>query len=103
MERKTERGRNRGGEREKERERQTKKGRETDGERGRERNRERGRERERKIEKVWSDLEMSLFFKENHFLPLKTSFYVSAAENSYAGERSYKTGLPLSHKLEELS
>jgi len=25
-------------------------------------------------------------------------FDVSAAENSYAGERSYKTGLPLSHK-----
>jgi len=25
-------------------------------------------------------------------------FYVSAAENSYVGERSYKTGLPLSHK-----
>jgi len=25
-------------------------------------------------------------------------FYVSAAENSYAGERSSKTGLPLSHK-----
>jgi len=23
---------------------------------------------------------------------------VSAAENSYAAERSYKTGLPLSHK-----
>jgi len=26
---------------------------------------------------------------------------VSAAENSYAGERSYKTGLPLSDKFEE--
>jgi len=25
-------------------------------------------------------------------------FYVSAAENSYAAERSYKTGLPLSYK-----
>jgi len=26
---------------------------------------------------------------------------VSAAENSYAAERSYKTGLPLSDKFEE--
>jgi len=26
---------------------------------------------------------------------------VSAAENSYAGERSYKTGLPLSDTIEE--
>jgi len=30
--------------------------------------------------------------------PLKTFNYVSTAENSYAGERSYKTGLPLSLK-----
>jgi len=27
--------------------------------------------------------------------------YVSTAENSYAGEKSYKTGLPLSYKFEE--
>jgi len=28
---------------------------------------------------------------------------VSAAENSYAGERSYKTGLPLSHKKNNIN
>jgi len=32
---------------------------------------------------------------------LENPFYVSAAENSYASERSYKTGFPLSHKFEE--
>jgi len=32
---------------------------------------------------------------------LENPFYMSAAENSYAGERSYKTSLPLSHKFEE--
>jgi len=29
------------------------------------------------------------------------TFYVSAAENSYAGKRSYKTGLPLRYKFKE--
>jgi len=33
--------------------------------------------------------------------PLKNPFYVNTAENSYAGERRNKTGLPLSHKFEE--
>jgi len=30
-------------------------------------------------------------------------FYVSAAENSYAGEKSYKTGLPLSDKKNNIN
>jgi len=32
---------------------------------------------------------------------LENPFYVSAAENSYAGEKSNKTGISLSHKFEQ--
>jgi len=32
---------------------------------------------------------------------LEIPFYVSAAENSFAGERSFKSGLHLSDKFEE--
>jgi len=33
---------------------------------------------------------------------LETPLYVSAAEKSYAGERRYKTGLPLRHKKSKI-
>jgi len=34
---------------------------------------------------------------------VQNPIYVSAAENSYAAERSYKTGLPLSHKKNNIN